>query len=177
MFASSSCQGRYTFRQVVTQKARKSERTTTLSRLKTVVVDVATNYAGIAVPDRPLRPCPDGEMVWQPAMRPMTPQFPPNHCQRQSFCLGGTSGQFRQFRFCLPNGSPLRQAEWRKKADSVQSSYGTCCNDRADVFDLPDFAAVRFEVASVDGRAAAVAARDVESADSPVSSSSIHALA
>ena len=55
--------------------------------------------------------------------------------------------------------------------------YGACSTDRADVFDLPDLAAVRFEVASVDGRAAAVAARDVESSDSPVSSSSIHELA
>jgi hypothetical protein len=54
--------------------------------------------------------------------------------------------------------------------------YGAC-SDRAEVLDLPDFAAVRFEVASVDGRAAAVAARAVESSDSPVKSSSIHALA
>ena len=51
--------------------------------------------------------------------------------------------------------------------------YGACNRDRAEVLDLPDFAAVRFEVASVDGRVAAVAAREVESSDSPVSNSSI----
>ena len=63
----------------VTRKAMKSERTTTLSRLNTAVVNEATNHAGVAVPNRPLQPCADGEMVWEPAIRFMTPLFPATH--------------------------------------------------------------------------------------------------